>query len=120
VPPEQDILLRRLVADVAYKPGWAFKVGGPLNRYVCVFATTPDSNDPSRQRCTQHMFEAPPLADLHAAARWLFDRLLEAERHEAGEFFTVAGDRPFYPNHQDEGSPYELVDRWEQHGPEPP
>lgn len=118
--PGQGTLLRRLVAEVSYKPGWTFKVGGPLNRFVCVFATTPDSDDPTRTRCTQHMFEAPPLDDLRAAARWLFDRLLEAERHEAGEFFALAGERPFYPHHQDEGSPYEHVDRWEHDVTEPP
>ena len=103
-----------LVGRLTYKPGWAFKLGGPAGRYLCVFATTPDSNDPSRQRTTQHMFEVPAdLADDYTAARWIFDRLLLVEQHEAGEFFAVAGRRPFYPHHQDEGSPYELVDRWE-------
>ncbi len=102
-----------LVARLSYKPGWKFKLGGPGGRYLCVFATTPDSNDVTRQRTTQHMFEVPGLADDHAAALWIFDCLLLVELHEAGEFFTVAGHRPFYPHHQDEGSPYELVDRWE-------
>lgn len=55
------------------------------------------------------MFELPD--DSTDLERWVFDRLLECEQHEAAEFFTVAGARPFYPNHQDEGSPYVLVDR---------
>jgi hypothetical protein len=99
---------------LAYKPGWNFKLGGPHNRYLCIFATTPDSSDVSRSRCTQHMFELPsePTTD-RAFARWVFDCLLLCELHEAGEFFTVDGVKPFYPNHADEGSPYELVDRWE-------
>lgn len=100
-----------LVTRLAYKPGWTFKVGGPLGRFLCVFATTPDSIQPGRSRTTQHMWEIPDLADEREFVRWVFDRLLDAELHEAGEFFAVDGERPFYPNHQDEGSPYELVER---------
>ena len=98
-----------LVAHLSYKPGWVFKIGGPLNSMLCVFATTPDSSNPARSRTTQHQFTLPPLGtDL---VRWALDRLLEIEQHEACEFFTVNGSRPFFPNHQDEGSPYDLVDR---------
>lgn len=102
------------VTRLGYKPGWTFRVGGPGNRFLCVFAVTPDSLNPSRQRTTQHMFEMPagPLPD-REMARWVFDQLLLAELHEAGEFFQWDGRRPFFPHHQDEGSPYELVDRWE-------
>lgn len=100
-----------IVAALAYKPGWRFKLGGPLNRYLCVFATTPDSHAPTRERTTQHMFELPDL-DGRDFARWVFDRLLDAERHEAGEFFQIDGFRPFYPNHQGE-DPYVHVERWE-------
>lgn len=98
-----------LIAGLTYKPGWAFKLGGPFGRYLCVFATTVDSHHPERTRCTQHQFEIPDGVDL---VRWAFDCLLLCERHEAGEFFAVAGDRRFYPHHQDEGSPYVLVDHW--------
>lgn len=102
-----------LVAHLAYKPGWVFKIGGPLGRYLCVFATTPDSLNPTRNRTTQHMWEIPERLDDQTFYRWVFDRLLDAERHEAGEFFKVGQHRPFFPHHQDEGSPYELVERWE-------
>jgi hypothetical protein len=107
-------LLRGLVPRLTYKSGWSFKVAGPLGRFLCVFARTPDSWHPERQRTTQHMWEIPPLADERAALRWIFDRLLDIERHETGEFLAVDGHRPFYPNHQDEGSPYEPVERWER------
>lgn len=96
-----------LVAAVKYKPGWTFRLGGPSNRFLCIFAETPDAHHPERQRVTQHMFEMPPAP----TERWVFDRILLAELHEAGEFFQVGDRRPFYPHHQDEGSPYELVDR---------
>jgi hypothetical protein len=102
-----------LVATITYKPGWAFRLGGPGNRYLCVQATTPDSTQPERARTTQHMFELPQIDDPRSFYRWAFDQLLLAELHEAGEFFTVSGHRPYFPHHQDEGSPYELVERWE-------
>lgn len=96
------------VAQLVYKPGWSFKQAGPLGRYLCVFATTPDSTNPTRTRTTQHMFEIP---DDGMTVRWVFDRLLLCELHETGEFFAVDGHRPYYPNHGDEGSPYELIER---------
>lgn len=103
-----------LVASLSYKPGWKFKLGGPLNRYLCVFATTPDSLAPERTRCTQHMFELPaPVMERREFARWAFACLLKAEMHELGEFLAVDGFRPFFPHHQDEGDPYVWVERWE-------
>lgn len=100
--------LGTLIASVRYKPGWAFKIAGPDRTLLCIYATTADSCGPG-QRCTQHQFPIPASCD--DWERWLFDRLLLCELHEAGEFYTVNGERPFYPNHQDEGSPYDLVDR---------
>jgi hypothetical protein len=104
---------RALVAlpSLGYKPGWLFKVGGPGNRFLCIYAETIDSQHQDRNRLTQHMFEIPNEGDF---VRWVFDCLLLCELHEAGEFFTVDGVAPFFPNHQDEGSPYELVDRREK------
>jgi hypothetical protein len=99
---------------LAYKPGWSFKIGGPLNGFLCVFATTPDSWHPEQNRCTQHMFRLPdPMPDRRAFARWVFDCLLLCEQHEAGEFFRIDGLAPFYPHHQEEGDPYERVEKWE-------
>lgn len=104
----------RAVASLGYKPGWRFRLGGPDTAYLCAFATTPDSLHPERSRTTQHMFRLPPgPMTVAAAARWIFARLLEAELHEAGEWFAVGEFRPHFPHHADEGSPYELVDRWE-------
>jgi hypothetical protein len=102
-------------ARLSYKPGWSFKIAGPLGRYLCVYADTVDSQNRSQRRLTQHQFEMPAggFADDRQAARWVLDKLLLCEQHETCEFFTVDGDAPFMPHHQDEGSPYELVERWE-------
>lgn len=102
-----------LVASLAYKPGWTFKLGGPLRGFLCVFARTPDSQNPGSDRTTQHMFPLPAMTDARAFLRWVFEQLMLAELHECGEFFAAAGHKPFFPHHQDEGSPYERVERWE-------
>lgn len=101
----------RLVEQITYKPGWSFKIGGPLGRFLCIHARTPDSLDPSRVRSTQHMFETPEGLDPQGFHRWCFARVLDAERHEAGEWYRVNGQAPFWPHHQDEGSPHEHVER---------
>jgi len=108
--PQPSTSRADLVAAISYKPGWRFRLGGPLNRFLCVHAITPDSGDPTRERSTQHMFEIPDVEGPEFY-RWVFDRLLEAERHEAAEFFRVDGQAPYFPNHQDEGSPYAHVER---------
>jgi hypothetical protein len=103
-----------LVAALSYKPGWTFKVAGPNRSKLCVFAVTPDSGDPANPRTTQHQFDLPALpCTLAEFVRWVLDCLLDVEQHEACEFLAVGGFRPFFPHHQDEGSPYELVTRWE-------
>jgi hypothetical protein len=102
------------IARVAYKPGWTFKIAGPLGRFLCVYARTIDSQNHSATRTTLHQFEMPEsFDDERDFLRWMRDRLALAERHETCEFLTLDGVAPFYPNHQDEGSPYDLVERWE-------
>ena len=102
-----------LVVALAYKPGWSFKLAGPSSRYLCVFATCPDSLEPGRVRTTQHQFEIPDevCGDRRTFARWAFSQLLRAEWHEAAEFFQMGADRPFFPGHQG-ADPYACVERW--------
>lgn len=105
--------LARFVDSLSYKPGWRFKLAGPLNQYLCVYSLTADSTAPTVDRVTQHQFKFPdPLPDHRALCRWVRDRLLDVERHETCEFLVIGGTRPFYPNHQDEGSPYADVEHW--------
>lgn len=106
--------LAPLVASFTYKPGWRFKIAGPLNGYLCAYALTPNSLASNTDRVTQHQFKLPPTPITVAEfARWLLDSMLLVERHEAAEFLAIDGFRPFWPHHQDDGSPYEHVERWE-------
>lgn len=106
--------LARFVSSLSYKPGWTFKLAGPGSRFLCVYALTVDSQNPSRDRLTQHQFEIPAGVDQKVLCRWVLDQLLKIERHEACEFLRVDGRALFFPIHNtDEGSPYEHVERWE-------
>lgn len=103
------------LARLRYKPGWAFKVGGPGGRLLCVYVTAPDTLDPARTRCTQHQFPIPDGLQAAATpelARWVLGCVQSAEQHETAEWLQVDGRRPFWPHHGD-GDPYEHVERWE-------
>jgi hypothetical protein len=102
-----------IVPTLAYKPGWKFKIAGPLGSQLCIRAVTVDSVNRSTTRATGHAFDLPGPLPRREFVAWVFAKVLLCEQHEAGEFFTVNGFAPFYPNHQDEGSPYDLVERWE-------
>jgi len=106
--------LAGFVASIAYKPGWRFKLSGPGGRWLCVYAHTINSQAQASTRLTQHQFELPdPLPEHRELCRWVLDRFVDIERHECGEFLTFDGFAPFFPYHQDEGSPYARVERWE-------
>ena len=66
-----------------------------------------------------HSIEAERLEfmDIVAAKQWLFNIIRELALHELGEFFTVQGQKPFYPHGDAPVSrePIE-VDRWKAHG----
>ena len=111
--PQPDCSPVDVIETLAYKPGWTFKVGGPLGQFLCVRAVTVDSANHSTTRATGHMFRMPEQMPRQDFVRWVYLCVLDAERHEAGEFFTTDGDQPFYPHHQDEGSPYAWVERWD-------
>lgn len=81
---------------------------------LAVTARVPDSSTGEMGLITHHFATPPPAVwDGMGEAgqrRWLLDQVLLVERHEACEFFTLDGERPFYPAHGD-GNPYEVRDR---------
>jgi hypothetical protein len=54
-----------------------------------------------------HYFPVPAAAYNRSSwMRWLLDRLLEVERHEACEFFRIGGQRVYAPHHSEGEDPY--------------
>ena len=119
-------ILAGLVARLAYKQGWTFRLvdldrgQGSRGLTLVIRITGPDSYDPAREICVDHYMLVPPAAyDERSWRRWLFDQVLLVERHEAMEFFrltTPVGDdsldgalredRPFAPSHGPGNDPY--------------
>lgn len=64
----------------------------------------PCKRDPYRV----HHYRIVPAATFNRESwqRWLFDQVLEVERHEAMEFFDIDGSVPYAPNHGPGHDPY--------------
>jgi hypothetical protein len=107
--------LRRLVANLRYRPGWAFSLGsvdrgqGSAGLTFVVTSLGYDTYNPERGETyrVRHYFPVPPAAyNERSWRRWLLDRLVEVERHEACEFFQIDGERPYAPQHGPGNDPY--------------
>lgn len=72
-----------------------------------IFTYMPDSYAPAEMRLTRHEFVVP-VATYHQEAwtRWVFDRFLGIEQHEACESFKVDGLRVYAPHHGNGEDPY--------------
>lgn len=74
----------------------------------------PDTYHPERKMRVNHLFPVPAATyNRDDWRRWLFDRLLDVELHEAMEHFRFAnGDgsetRPYAPNHGPGFNPYTI------------
>lgn len=109
-------LLRELVAGLDYRPGWSSTLvevehGESKGLRFDIYAVGYDSYHPDRGQTyrVRHSFIVPPASYNETSwGRWLLERFLDVERHEAMEFFRVAGRRPFAPNHGPGHDPYHL------------
>jgi hypothetical protein len=109
------VALAELVATLEYKPLWKFTLEeldrgqGSAGLTLCILITTQDSYRPERQRSVMHYFIVPAAAyDRRSWRRWLFDQICLVETHEAAEFFTVDGEKPYAPNHGPGRDPYTI------------
>jgi hypothetical protein len=107
-PPE----LAGLLARLAYKPGWHFELApnrssysfGGISPFQWMLVISVDDVLDSRGSGTRSSFvTTAPVPDAPEATReyythWLWDQILQAERHEAGEWFVVDGTRPYDPH----------------------
>lgn len=104
--------LEELVNELTYKKGWSFSLEfldrgqGSSGLTLGILINCDDSYTGARTR-VMHYFPVPPAAyDMRSWRRWLFDQVLLVERHEAMEFFTVAGQKPYAPSHGPGNDPY--------------
>jgi hypothetical protein len=113
--------LAALVGAFRYKPGWTARLAdiergdnnGGLT--LTIVSDNPDSYAPAdfpdkRQRVA-HLFIVPAATyNLRSWSRWLFDRIVDVETHEAAEFARFVVDdvttRPWAPCHSPGNDPY--------------
>lgn len=115
-------LLAELVERCEYRPGWRIALEELENRDthhgeevvsggLTLIVTTVgyDSYHPDRGETyrVRHFFPVPPATyNEQSWRRWLFDRLIAVETHEAAEFFQIDGERPYAPQHGPGNDPY--------------
>lgn len=105
--------LRILVNQLTYKPDWEFELAdtnrgqGSVGLTLTITPTVPNSLRPSEIMRVQHLFPVPPAAyNADSWMRWLLDRILDVESHEACEFFQIDGERVYAPHHSEGEDPY--------------
>jgi hypothetical protein len=129
--------LADLVAKLKYRPGWRFRLedierdpadthGGAAGGLTLVGLTgtnswtderghfyegAMDAYHPETPRPVYFYFPVPAATFNRAPwQRWLFDRLMDVERHEAMEHFQIGDERPFAPTHGPGDDPYVVHD----------
>lgn len=104
------------VGSLTYKKGWKFWLSHEYDRgqgsrglTLIITITTPNSYRPEHEIRVSHLMPVPPAAyNVGSWQRWLLEQILLVERHEACEFFTLAGEKVFAPNHGPGEDPYTI------------
>lgn len=106
-------VLQSLVECLEYRAGWTFSLEdidrgqGSAGLTFTAVGTYPDTYNPKALIRVAHYFPVPPAAyNEQSWRRWIFERILEIERHEAAEFFKIDGTRPYAPHHGPGNDPY--------------
>lgn len=118
--------LAYLVDRLKYRPGWTFWLGhmdrgqGSVGLTLDIITCGYDSYHPERgENYRVHHYMIVPAAAYNPASwqRWLFNQILDVERHEAMEFFAIRDSpgsehaaRPYAPNHGHGEDPYVIHD----------
>jgi hypothetical protein len=109
--------LQELVTACKYRAGWypsltsgTYDRGqGSVGLTLIIDVSTVNSYPPHDPMHVRHLFPVPPAAyDRRSWQRWLFEQFCLVERHEAMEFFTVDGVKPYAPSHGPGNDPYLL------------
>jgi len=107
------VILEKLVWACKYRSGWKFVLNhedrgqGSIGLTLNIIIKCQDTYHPETPILIRHSHIVPAAAyDERSWRRWLFERILEVERHEAAEFFQIGGMRPYAPNHGPGNDPY--------------
>ena len=102
-----------LVKKTKYRPDWEFSLvsrdrgQGSKGLTLSILILCEDTYNPGQEMRVVHYFIVPAASfNEQSWRRWLFERILEVERHEAAEFFQIDGVRPYAPNHGPGHDPY--------------
>lgn len=112
--------LEVIVENFKYKPGWLFLLqhmdrgqGSGGLTLVITTLTHESLHDKSSSFHewpvirVNHLFIVPAASyNRNSWMRWLLDRIIEVETHEACEFFRVYGERVYAPHHSEGEDPY--------------
>lgn len=105
--------LRELVSQLAHRPMWRFSLEdldrgqGSAGLTLVITITCPDSYNHERLRSVAHYMIVPAAAyDRRSWQRWLLEQCILVDRHEACEYFTIDGVKPYAPSHGPGNDPY--------------
>ena len=109
--------LADLVGRLTYRPGWRFGLlhmdrgQGSKGLTLQIFVSGPDSYHPEKTINVVHYMLVPPASYNERSWQWwLFEQVLLVERHEAMEFFTIDGEKPYKPLHGPGNDPYLITE----------
>lgn len=105
-----------LVEACTYRPGWEVRLRNRFDRgqesaglTLIITTDTVNSYRHDEPMRVNHLFIVPAAAyDERSWRRWLFECFHQVELHEAMEFFTIAGQKPYAPSHGPGNDPYLL------------
>ena len=105
-------ILRRLVSEVQYKPGWRFRIveeDGAL-RLVITDTKCIDAYHPHDLMGSLSHYHPVPIAEYNEKSwkRWIFEQCRRVENHEIGEWLRWGEERPFAPLHGPGEDPYTI------------
>lgn len=114
--------LKDLVENCHYKEseGWKIRLahdlvrdppkdgtGGSYGLTLVITRAGPDSYHPESYIYVNHYFPVIPATyDYRSWRRWLLERFMDVERHEAMENFIIGDERPYAPSHGPGNDPY--------------
>lgn len=102
-------ILRKVVAEAEYKPGWTFEIieEDDALRLRMIDSLCKDAYNPTRSMPLAHYHPVPATTyNEETWRRWVYEQCRRVENHEIGEWLRWGSDRPFAPLHAPGEDPY--------------